>query len=328
MAGSSVNADTVAAMAETAENVLNLPDVLTLREAAGFLRLSERRLYDLARARRVPAAQLGGKWLFPRAVLERWLARLADPEGLLAAAPEREGGPAAAPPPILAGSHDPLLDWAARQSGCGLALRTGGSLDGLDALARGEAAVAATHLLDPDSGEFNQPAARDALGPALGGGIVGIVWAWREQGLILPPGNPLGLRGVADLARPGVRVVGRQRRAGSHLALLHLLAEAGLRLEALTFLPEPAMAEDEVAAAVAEGRAEAGFGIRAEAEMRGLAFVPLLRERFDLVMRLRTHVEPSVQALLAFARGAAFRARAARLGGYDVEATGTVAFLI
>ncbi len=337
MAGTGVNAEAVARMAETAGNVRNLPDVLTLREAAGFLRLSERRLYDLARTRQVPAAQLGGKWLFPRAALEHWLIRQADPEGRLVAAlpeaPERDRNSltGAAPPPILAGSHDPLLDWAVRQSGCGLALRTGGSLDGLDALARGEAAVAATHLLDPDSGEFNRPAVRDALGPVLAGGgdgVVGIVWAWREQGLILPPGNPLGLKGVADLARPGVRVIGRQRRAGSHLALLHLLAEAGLRLEQLAFLPEPALAEDEVAAAVAEGRAEAGFGIRAEAQLRGLAFVPLLRERFDLVMRLRTHVEPPMQALLAFARGAAFRTRAARLGGYDVEATGTVAFVI
>ncbi|MBW8270633.1 helix-turn-helix transcriptional regulator [Caldovatus aquaticus] len=318
-------------MAKSAGEFRNLPDVLTLREAAGFLRLSERRLYDLARARRVPAAQLGGKWLFPRAALERWLLRAADPEGLLAAAATpgpAAGGPAASPPPIIAGSHDPLLDWAVRQSGCGLALRAGGSLDGLDALARGEAAVAATHLRDPDSGEFNRPAACDALGAVPGEGVVGLVWAWREQGLILPPGNPLGLATVADLARPGVRVIGRQRRAGSHLALLHLLAEAGLRLEQVAFLPEPALAEDEVAAAVAEGRAEAGFGIRAEAEIRGLAFVPLLRERFDLVMRLRTHVEPPVQALLAFARGAAFRARAARLGGYDVAATGTVAFVI
>jgi putative molybdopterin biosynthesis protein len=301
-----------------------LPDVLTLREAAAFLRLSERALYDLARGRRVPAAQLGGKWLFPRAMLERWLARQADP-------PEGAGHAVPPPPPILAGSHDPLLDWAVRQSGCGLALRTGGSLDGLDALAAGEAVAAATHLLDADSGAFNEPVAREALGrggSGGGGGWVGIVWAWREQGLIVAPGNPHRLATVADLARGGIRVIGRQHRAGSHVLLLHLLTEAGLRLDQVGFLPEPALAEDEVAAAVAEGRAEAGFGIRAEAAARGLGFVPLLRERFDLVMGLRAHVEPPVQALLTFARSPAFAARAARLGGYAVEATGTVAFVI
>lgn len=292
----------------------NVPEVLTLREAATWLRLSERSLYELARTRRLPAAQVGGKWLFPRDRLERWLAAQAD-------------GPEAAhgldPPAILAGSHDPLLDWAVRQSGCGLALRAGGSLDGLAVLAAGEAVAAATHLLDPDTGAFNEPAAREML---AGRGVVGITWAWREQGLILPACNPRGLATVRDLAGGGVRVAGRQPRAGSHVLLTHLLTEAGLRLDAVAFLPEPALAEDEVAAAVAEGRADAGFGIRAEAAARGLGFVPLVRERFDLVMQRRHYFGAPMQALLGFARGPGFAARAARMGGYDVGATGAVAF--
>ncbi|WP_439594536.1 substrate-binding domain-containing protein [Falsiroseomonas sp.] len=290
-----------------------MPDVLTLKEAAALLRLSERALYDLARAKRLPALQLGGKWLFPRAPLQRWLTAQAE-----VAEAEQP-----APPPILAGSHDPLLDWAVRQSGCGLALRAGGSLDGLAALAAGQAVAAATHLIDPDTGAFNEPAARDLLS---GQPVVGLTWAWREQGLLLAPGNPAGLRGVADLARPGLRVIGRQPRAGSHLLLMHLLAEAGLRLEAIGFLAEPALAEDEVAAAVSEGRADAGFGIRAEAAARGLTFLPLLRERFDLVLRRRAYFEPALQALFAFARSPAFAARAARMGGYDIAETGRVAF--
>ncbi len=291
-----------------------MPDVLTLREAATYLRLSERSLYELARARRLPAAQLGGKWLFPRRALESWLAAQADAEAT---------GQRAAPPPILAGSHDPLLDWAVRQSGSGLALRVGGSLEGLAALAAGEAMAAATHLIDPDSGAFNEPAVREAL---PGRGVVGIIWAWREQGLLIAPGNPLGLSSVADLARPGLRVVGRQRNAGSHVLLMHLLAEAGVRLDQLTLLREPALAEDEVAAAVADGRAEAGFGIRAEAASRGLDFVPLTRERFDLVMDRRFYFAAPLQTLFAFARGEAFAARAARMGGYDIGVTGSVAF--
>lgn len=289
-----------------------MPDVLTLKEAATWLRLSERALYDLARARRLPAAQIGGKWLFPRARLALWLAEQAE-----------AGEVAAPPPPILAGSHDPLLDWAVRQSGCGLALRAGGSLDGLAALAEDAALAAGMHLLDPDSGAFNEPAVRDVL---AGRGVVGITWAWREQGLLLAPGNPAGIHQVQDLARPGLRVIGRQPRAGSHVLLMHLLAEAGLRLEAIGFLPEPALAEDEVAAAVAEGRADAGFGIRAEAAARGLDFVPLVRERFDLVMRRRAYFEPALQALFRFARSAPFAARAQRMGGYDITQTGQVAF--
>ncbi|HWX49512.1 MAG TPA: helix-turn-helix transcriptional regulator [Roseomonas sp.] len=289
-----------------------MPDFLTLKEAASLLRLSERALYDLARQQRLPAVFLGGKWIFPRILLLRWMMR--------------EAGPQAArldPPPILAGSHDPLLDWAVRQSGCGLAIAAGGSLAGLEALAEGRALAAATHLPDPDGGAFNEASVRDLLPDAQ---AVGLVWAWREQGLILPPGNPRGLAGIADLTRPEIRVIGRQSRAGSHLLLLHLLAEAGIRLEAVRFLSQPALAEDEVAAAVAEGRAEAGFGIRAEAAARGLHFLPLVRERFDLVARAQDWFSPQLQALLAFARTPSFAARAERLTGYDMSATGTVAF--
>ena len=290
-----------------------MPDVLTMKEAAAWLRLSERSLYELARSRRLPAAQVGGKWLFPRAQVERWLAAQAD-------------GPDVAlrldPPPILAGSHDSLLDWAVRQSGCGLATRAGGSLDGLAELAAGTAQAAACHLLDPDSGTWNEPAVREMLARRA---IVGITWAWREQGLIVPPGNPRGLADVRDLTG-GVRVAGRQARAGSHVLLTHLLTEAGVRLEQVAFLPEPALSEDEVAATVAEGRADAGFGIRAEAAARGMGFVPLIRERFDLVMERRHYFGPPIQALLAFARAPAFAARAARMGGYGVAETGAVAF--
>ncbi len=293
-----------------------MPDVLTLREAATFLRLSERSLYELARSHRVPAAQLGGKWLFPRVQLERWLTTQAD-------GPEAE--PRLDPPPILAGSHDPLLDWAVRQSGCGLALRGGGSLDGLSALAAGEAMAAAMHLRDPDTGAFNEPAARDALPRRP---MVGIIWAWRSQGLILPPGNPRGIRAIPDLVRPDIRVLGRQSRAGSHVLLVHLLGEAGIRLDAVRFLAAPALAEDEVAAAVQEGRADAGFGIGAEAAARGLCFVPLFRERFDLVMDRRHYFGTQMQRLMRFARQPDFAARATRLGGYEVEGNGDVGFCL
>jgi hypothetical protein len=124
-----------------------------------------------------------------------------------------------------------------------LALRAGGSLDGLSALAMGEAMAAAMHLRDPDTGAFNEPAARDTLARRP---MVGIVWAWRSQGLILPAGNPRGIQAIPDLARPGISVVGRQPRAGSHVLLVHLLGEAGIRLDGVRFLPEPALAEEAV----------------------------------------------------------------------------------
>ncbi|MEI6419979.1 MAG: Holliday junction branch migration protein RuvA, partial [Sphingomonadales bacterium] len=130
------------------------------------------------------------------------------------------------------------------------------------ALVAGSALAAALHLRDEEGG-FNEAAVRAAL---PGAPLVGLTWAWREQGLITPPGNPAGLAAIADLARPGLRVIGRQPRAGSHVALVGLLSDAGVVLRHVNFLPEPALAEDEVAAAVLRGAADVGFGIRAEAE--------------------------------------------------------------
>ncbi|WP_439576526.1 substrate-binding domain-containing protein [Elioraea sp.] len=284
-------------------------DLLTLREAAAALRLSERALYDLVRRREVPCARIGGRWLFPRATLAAWVAVRV------------EGAPPSDPPPILAGSDDPLLAWALRESCCGLALLAEGSLAGLDALAEGRAVLAALHVPDPDGGGWNVPLIEARLPHAA---LVAIGWAARTQGLIVPSGNPAGLATVTDLARPGLRVALRHPRSGSHALLTHLLSEAGRRLDALTIGVRDAPDHAAIAQAVAEGRADAGFGIRAAASDPRVMFLPVIEEHFDLVMHRRDHFRADVQALLRFARTPAFAERAARLGGYDVRRLGEV----
>lgn len=286
---------------------------MTLLEAARFLRLSERSLYALARARKVPCARIGGKWLFERALLESWLRKRTDFG--------TDGDAPLVPPPILAGSHDPLLEWAVRRSRCGLALKPGGSLDGLDALARNEALVAGVHVVDPDTGDYNRAAIDDAL---PGRDVVAIEWAAREQGLILAAGNPHGIADLSGVVAKRLRFVPRQEQAGSHVLFLHLLSEAGIALDAVTRAADAALSESDVAASIVEGKADAGFGIRASAAQAGLGFVPLATERFDLVLRRRDFFEPAIQTLLAFVRGEEFRARAVRLTGYDVSNLGRV----
>ena len=286
--------------------------MMDTREVAAYLRLKERRIYDLVRANALPHVRATGKLLFPRSEVDAWLASKA-------ASPARAR---AATPAIIAGSHDPLLEWAARESGSGLAVLACGSKAGLDKLADGAAAIAAMHWLD-DSGEYNVPLVRVRMAE---GDAVAVEWARRSQGLVVAPGNPLGLRDVADLARKKARVVVRQPASGSQRLLEHLLARSKLALAALRVVGKPAHAETDLAAAVRDARADAGVAIEAAARAHGLAFVPLASERFDLVVRRRDYFEPGVQALLAFARTAEFREQAARLGGYDVAGTGRVVF--
>jgi len=289
--------------------------ILTTAEVAAYLRLKERTIYELVRTRRIPCARIGGKWLFPRALVDAWILKHTEFGD--------SGVTATPPPPILAGSHDPLLEWALRRSRSGLATMAHGSLDGIDALRDGTAMVAALHIVDPDSGDFNVPALAAAM---PGQDIVAIGWAWRQQGLLVAKGNPKRLRKLADLKRRKARIVLRQPQAGSHVLFLHLLAEAGIRLDTLDTPDLPALNETEIAAAVREGRADAGFGVAASAGQLGIDFVPLFRERFDLAMRRRDFFGPPVQRLLAFARGPECRRHAERLGGYDLSRLGEIVF--
>ncbi len=199
----------------------------------------------------------------------------------------------------------------------------GGSLDGLRRLAAGEAQVCGLHVRDPATGAYNVPAVRERLGTRP---VVVLEWAWRTQGLVLPPGNPRGVRAVAHLRGRGLRVAQREEEAGTHLLLRHLLAEAGIAPEELAPAPGVARSQTDVGLMVLEGRADAGLAVEAVARQLRLDFLPLHRERYDLVLHRRDYFEPPCQALLAFARGEAFARRARELGGYDVSGLGTVRY--
>ena len=277
------------------------PEFLTTREVARLLRVRERKVYEMAAAGTLPCRRLTGKLLFPRAEIERRLGG--------------EAAPAPAPA-VVAGSHDPLLEWAIRESGSGLATFFDGSADGLERLAAGEAAAAGVHLPEEDGG-WNRRAVAQRLGEAP---AVLLGWAWRRRGLLLAPALAGAVRGVADLE--GRRVVRRQEGAGGGLLLERALAEAGVAGVRLT--EEVARTEHDAAAAVASGGADAAPGLEAMARPFGLAFLPLVEERFDLAADRRAWFEPPLQRLMAFARGPAFAAKAEALGGYDLAEHGAV----
>lgn len=285
-------------------------DMMTTREVAEYLRIKERKVYDLVKARRIPCTRVTGKWLFPRPLIDAWVSQSA------AVTP-----PAPAPPAVVAGTHDPLLEWCLNQAGAGLAMLPGGSLHGIERLATGDAAICALHVRDLETGEYNLPLVRQSLG-ALG--VVVVEWAWREQGLVVAEGNPKDITAITDL--PGVRIATRQAEAGSHILFEHLLSEAGLTASDLDGVGEPARSESELAMMVLEGKADVGLAVAAVAHKLKLGFVPLYRERCDLVIRRRDYFEAPFQTLLAFTRTAAFTSHAADLGGYDISGLGTVLY--
>jgi excisionase family DNA binding protein len=286
------------------------PDFLTTREVAALLRVRERKIYDMAAAGEIPCRRLIGKLLFPRAEIEAWLTG-GGPRTAPGAAPA--GGE---PPEVLAGSHDPLLDWAIRESGSGLATFFDGSLDGLDRLAEGRACAAGLHLFEADAGRWNVDAAAARLG---GAPVVLLGWAARRRGLILGAG--VAARTLADLR--GLRIVRRQPTAGAGLWLDRALGDAGLS-GAVAWTDALARTETEAAEAVARGAADAAPGLEGSARPFGLGFLPLVDEAYDIAVDRRAYFEPPLQRLFAFARSAACAERAAALGGYDLAPLGLV----
>lgn len=292
-----------------------MPELMSTREVAEYLRLKERKVYDLIAAHLIPCARVTGKWLFSKALIDLWIIQNTGcPPSLR---------PTVNIPRVIAGSHDPLLEWAVRESGADFALLFDGSLDGLTRMATRDVLACGLHVFDTVAKRYNVDLVERTL---AGLQVVALEWAWREQGLIVAAGNPLSIAALADVTGKPARFVERQQEAGSHLLLAQLLAEQGLRPADLKIDLPPARNETEVALAVLDGKADAGFGIAAVARQFRLDFVPLQRERYDLVVGRRDYFEPSFQKLLTFAHSGRFAQRAAELGGYDISGLGRVTY--
>lgn len=305
---------------------LNQRHLMTTAEVAAYLRLRERKVYDLVSSGRIPCTRVTGKLLFPKPLIDLWIASETDGGGLARVDPR---------PPIAVGSHDPLLDWAIGKADtgadAGIATLFGGSMDGLRRFLEGQALFCGLHVPDTGSDDPLGETANTHLftsdGEAGGAAarVVLIEWARRRQGLFLPKGNPRGIASLTDLATSGARLRPRGATAGSRILLDRLIAAADLDGK-LMLDPVQASSETEAATAVADGEVDAAFGIAAAARRFDLDFVPLARERYDLAVDRRDYFEPPLQALLAVTRTPDFADHAEKLGGYDVSNTGRVVF--
>lgn len=223
---------------------------------------------------------------------------------------------------VAVGSHDPMLDLlgqylSVRFPGYRLASANVGSLGGLIAQRRGEAHISGTHLLDPESGDYNVTYIRRTLGDLP---VRVVTFAHREQGLIIAAGNPLGIASLDDVAR--VRYVNRQRGAGTRILLDYELEQRGIAAEQVQGYEREEYTHLAVAAAIASGSADCGLGIRNAAMALELDFIPVTFERYDLVIPEQYIDLPMIQHVLALLHDDEFRAVVAAQPGYDVSVMG------
>ena len=201
-----------------------------------------------------------------------------------------------------------------------LAWGGGNSRVALETVARGEAHLAGTHLLDSKTGEYNRPIARRLLGTD----VRLVTFAVWEQGLMVAAGNPKGIGHVGDLSGTGVRIVNREPGSGARALLDAELARASVQAAEVDGYEGVVRSHLAAAEAVAAGLADAAVGVRAAAQALGLGFVPLARERYDLAIPARHFELPAVQALLETLTSPLFRLEVEALGGYDVTPMGSL----
>jgi molybdate-binding protein len=231
----------------------------------------------------------------------------------------------AEPMPIVGGSHDPLLEWALRESGSGLATLAIGSEAGFERFLAGEIIAAAVHLhaIEDPEADANVAAMRER------GNLydaVLIAFCRREQGLLVASGNPLKLKSVEDVVARRARTAMRPKGAGAQLLLLALLHRAKAKLEDMVTVSPVCPTGPDIAQAIRAGRADCGIATRSVANAAGLDFLPLIWEQFDLMMRQHDYFQAPLQTLFNFMRSPDLATRARELGGFDLTGAGEVRF--
>jgi putative molybdopterin biosynthesis protein len=297
-------------------------DLFNTREVAAYLGIHEKQVYGLVGAGKLPATKVTGKWVFPRRLVDEWL----ESDARARLAPVGRGRTRLPGVILAAGSNDPMLDILqsllrrARPEMCVFTANLG-STEGLRALNAGRADLAWSHLHDPVTGEYNVPYLKTLL-PDIRPVVVNLFH--RELGIVTAPGNPRGIRGFADFGRDDVVIVNRQAGSGTRLCLDAHLEALGIPGETVRGYDAEAVTHAEAGLAVLAGEADAGLATGSIARLLGLFFIPVTRERFDMVLDRETYFDPVFQGMIETIVASPFRRQVERIGHYDISSTGRV----
>lgn len=299
-----------------------MAQLLSTKEIAQKLGVNEKMVYTLISEKSLPATKITGKWLFPLHLVEEWIEthtinypkpsrQLPPYQGLL----------------IMAGSNDPLLEktialFNRRYAEHVAVFGNLGSMGGLRALRRSLCHIASCHLLQENESEYNF----DFAGRELDQMPAVVNFCRREQGVLIPEGNPKNISGIGDFARSDVRIVNRQVGTGTRLLIDREIKKMGLKPEQIKGYQHEVPRHLDVGLEILSGRVDAGPGIRSIAGLLGLDFMPLRWERYDLMIAKERFFDEGVQLFLGLLADVEFKTFAANLYGYDVSFSGKVVY--
>ncbi len=299
-----------------------MTQLLTTKEVSKFLNINEKMVYSLVSEKGLPASKITGKWLFPKNLVEQWI------EAHTTNYPHTVENPSVSQAVlIITGSNDLLLDKVISLFNSNFSNHIAvfgnlGSMGGLKALRQNACHIASSHLLQEDEDDYNFEFANRELDrmPAI------VNFCRREQGVLIPKGNPAQIKSIADLAQPGVRIINRPLETGTRLLLDQELKKADIRGDKIDGYDNEVMRHLDVGLEILAGRADAGLGIHAVAGLLGLDFVPLRWERYDLMIFKERFFDANVQSFLGLLHDEQFFEMAKSMSGYDVRRSGRMLF--
>jgi len=296
-----------------------MPELMNTREVARYLGINEKKVYFLAKAGKIPCTRVTGKWTFPKKLIDRWIEETAS--GLV----ERKAKTEERNFLLAAGSDDPSLGilhdlYEAQTQTSSFFMTTVGSSGGLAAIRSGVADFATAHLLEPVRTGVDNLAAQELL-PS---DTVVVELFYRELGLLVAAGNPKGIKSLRDLARSKLRIINRQPGSGTRIYLDQELSRARLNGKKISGYDSIVSTHLDVGLRVLGGAADVGLATRTTAQLLGLDFIPLTRERFDLLVPKDRFFTRGIQVLLGLVGSREFRERVDTLGGYDVTESGRI----
>ena len=295
-----------------------MPELMNTREVARYLGVNEKKVYFLAKSGKIPCTRVTGKWTFPKKLIDQWIEESASGLVTRKARVEERGFL------LAAGSDDPSLGilhdlYEAQTQPASFFMTTVGSTGGLAAIRGGAADFATAHLLEPARANSNETAFR--LFPA---DAVIVELFYRELGLLVPPGNPKGIKSIRDLARPKLRIINRQPGSGTRIYLDQELASARLSGKKISGYDAVVATHFEVGLRILRGDADVGVATWTTAHLLGLDFISLTRERFDAVIPKERFFSRGIQVLLGTLGSREFRQQVEALGGYDASESGRI----
>lgn len=303
----------------------NAKDYLNTKELAEYLDINEKKIYSLIVQKRLPATKITGKWLFPRRFVDSWIENSVEniPD-LIKTMPDVL---------MIAGSNDPVLECIVTNSrGYKKDFITyfshTGSLNGIKMLQQNKAHICCSHLLadtyNTGQEEYNLPFLHTLH---RGLKIIIINYAYREQGLIIKKENPYNIKSINDLVFPTIKYINRQQGSGTRLLFDRSLETLQISKEQINSYNREVNTHFEVGYCILNGEADAGMGIKAIANRLNLGFIPVKKERFDLIIKKENYFLKEVQLLLNMIRsGIDIRRDADRNTGYDFRDSGRIIY--